>query len=133
MTPVKFCTVINCMDGRIQTPVILYLQKKFLAKAVDNITEPGPARLLAERKSSIVVRTIMERLKISVEQHNSVGIAVVAHHDCAGHPAPRDIQEMHLQQAVQFLREKQPKLPVIGLYVDEKWRVREVVKHDGDK
>ncbi|MHA1252503.1 MAG: carbonic anhydrase, partial [Candidatus Helarchaeota archaeon] len=25
----KFCTVINCMDGRVQIPVINYLRKRF--------------------------------------------------------------------------------------------------------
>ena len=32
----KFCTAVTCMDGRIQLPVIAYLQKRFNAEYVDS-------------------------------------------------------------------------------------------------
>jgi len=37
-----FCTAVNCMDGRVQLPVINYLKERFSANYVDMITEPGP-------------------------------------------------------------------------------------------
>ena len=38
----SFCTAINCMDGRVQLPVIRFLQERFKVDYVDVISEPGP-------------------------------------------------------------------------------------------
>ena len=43
-----FFTAINCMDGRVQLPVIKYVQEKFDILFVDMITEPGPILYLSE-------------------------------------------------------------------------------------
>ena len=45
----RFCTAINCMDGRVQPPVIRHLQGRFNAE-VGSITGPGPDLLLAKRR-----------------------------------------------------------------------------------
>jgi len=42
----SFYTAINCMDGRVQLPVITYLQKRFGVEHVDSITAAGPNRLV---------------------------------------------------------------------------------------
>ena len=75
------------MDDRVQLPVIKYLQKRFDAEFVDSITEPGPNFILSEQRDSVSIQSILERLRISIERHKSIGIAVVGHHDCAGNPA----------------------------------------------
>ena len=121
-----FCTAINCMDGRVQLPVIRYLQQRFGVDYVDTITEPGPNRILAERTNSALVQSILARLNISVEKHGSRGIAVVGHHDCAGNPASREEQVQHLAQAVEFLRGQYANMEIIGLWVNERWQVEEV-------
>jgi carbonic anhydrase len=121
-----FCTVINCMDGRVQLPVLRYLQKRFQVEYVDSITEPGPNRILAEGSPSALVDSILARLRISLEKHHSVGIAVVGHHDCAGNPAPEARQREHLHKAVEFLRGCHPDTEVLGLWVDENWEVHEL-------
>ncbi len=121
-----FCTAINCMDGRVQLPVIRYLQQRFGVDYVDTITEPGPNRILAERTNSALVQSILARLNISVEKHGSRGIAVVGHHDCAGNPAFREEQVQHLAQAVEFLRGQYANMEIIGLWVNERWQVEEV-------
>lgn len=123
----SFCTVINCMDGRVQLPVIQYLQQRFGVAYVDAVTAAGPNVELAERPDARVARALLRRLDISVERHGSVGVAVVGHHDCAGNPTPREVQEDHLRRAVALVREHAGDLPVIGLWVDEQWRVHEVV------
>ncbi|RMI03503.1 MAG: hypothetical protein D6681_09820 [Calditrichaeota bacterium] len=124
----RFCTVINCMDGRVQLPVMEYLQRRFDALYVDSITEAGPNRILAEQQDA--VESILERLKISVNKHHSVGIAVVGHHDCAGNPAPKEQQEVHIRRAVRFLKERFEGIQVIGLWVDENWKVQEIAPED---
>lgn len=122
----SFCTVINCMDGRVQLPVIAHLQKKFGAAYVDSITEPGPNRILAEEPDGSLAESILMRLKISIEAHNSVGIAVVGHAQCAGNPTPHVAQTEHTQKAIRFLREKYVGMPIVGLWVDENWEVHEL-------
>ena len=42
-----FFTVINCMDGRVQLPVINYLKQKFNVEFIDTITEVGPNKIIA--------------------------------------------------------------------------------------
>ncbi len=37
----KFVTAINCMDGRVQIPVIEYLKNNYGINYVDMITAPG--------------------------------------------------------------------------------------------
>ena len=69
-----FCTAINCMDGRVQLPVIKFLMEEMKADYVDNITEPGPIKILAERGER--VSAIRDRVDISVKKHGSRYIAV---------------------------------------------------------
>ena len=121
----RFCTVINCMDGRVQLPVIRYMQKRFNAEYVDSITEPGPNLILAEQKNHVLIQSILERLKVSIENHNSVGIAVVGHHDCAGNPALQDDQIEQIQKSIHFLRKKYENIVMIGLWIDENWEIKD--------
>jgi hypothetical protein len=127
----RFCTVINCMDGRTQLPVIGYLQKRFNVEYVDSITEAGPNLILAEKKPSVLVQAILERVRISVEKHESVGIAIVGHYDCAGNPSQYDEQVGHVGKSVKFLRSRYGSTRVIGLWVDSNWKVQEIVS-EGD-
>ena len=121
-----FCTAINCMDGRTQLPVIKYLQKRFNVEHVDSINEPGPNLILTEEKDTALIRSIFDRLKISIENHNSVGVAIVGHHDCAGNPAPKEEQIEQVRKAIQTVRKEYERIEIIGLWVDENWEVREV-------
>lgn len=120
----QFYTVVNCMDGRVQLPVIDYIKNKFDVEFVDSVTEAGPNRMLAEGDAR--VDGILARVNISVEKHDSAGIAIAGHHDCAGNPAPKETQLRHIEAAARFMRARHPGLPVVGLWVDENWRVNEV-------
>jgi copper homeostasis protein CutC len=115
------------MDGRIQLPVIKYLQKRFNAEYVDSITEAGVSRILAEGKNTASIQSILKKLKISIEKHNSVGIAVVAHHDCAGNPALKNVKIIHIKKAIQLIRQQCKNMEIIGLWVDENWKAQEVI------
>jgi hypothetical protein len=121
----SFCTAINCMDGRVQAPVAAYLRRRFRARYVDVVSEPGPNGILASGKRRDLVRSIFDRVRISVGRHCSKGIAVVGHHDCAGNPVNEARQIEDLEKAVARVRAAFPALPVIGLWVDSRWRVEE--------
>ncbi|MEE9542513.1 MAG: carbonic anhydrase [Thermodesulfobacteriota bacterium] len=123
----RFCTVVNCIDGRVQLPVIKYLQKRFNVEYVDSVTEAGPSLTLSEGKDSASIQTILKRLKISIESHNSVGVAIAGHYGCAGNPASQADKIIHIQKATQFVRQHYKNIEIIGLYVDKEWKVHEVI------
>ncbi|MFP4028421.1 MAG: carbonic anhydrase [Candidatus Brocadiia bacterium] len=122
----EFCTAINCMDGRVQLPVIRYLQKRFSVPHVDSITEPGPNLILAEQKDLTLVHSIIERASISVEKHKSVGIALAGHYDCAGNPAGKIAQIEHIEKGVTYLQSEFDNAEVTGLWVGASWEVQEI-------
>lgn len=122
----KFCTVVNCMDGRVQLPVIGYMKKRFNSDYVDSVTEKGPNLVLSEQVAGETAGSILGKVKLSVEVHGSVGIAVAGHYDCAGNPAPESRQAAQIKEAARFLKSRHPNLEVIGLWVDENWKVTEV-------
>ena len=122
----SFCTVINCMDGRVQLPVIRYLQERFGTTYVDSITEPGPVRILASGDNAAQVDAILDRVRISMDQHKSIGIAVVGHHDCTGNPTPHRRQLVQIEDSIRLLRGHYPDAPVLGLWVDHDGEVHEI-------
>jgi carbonic anhydrase len=122
----KFCTAITCIDGRIQLPVIKYLQQHFNVKYVDLITEAGPNLILSKQTDFYLVESILNKLKISVEKHKSVGVAVVGHYDCAGNSAKKEDQIQHIEESIGLIRQQYKKLEIIGLWVDKNWNVNEV-------
>ncbi|NOX55357.1 MAG: hypothetical protein GXP27_13155 [Planctomycetes bacterium] len=122
----SFCTAINCMDGRVQQPVWRYLRRRFHVRYVDMITEPGPCAVLSERVNRTVLERILDRCVISIELHRSVGLAIVGHYDCAGNPVPEPMQKEQIERAAQFLHDQWPELPTVGLWIDHRWKVREL-------
>ena len=116
------------MDGRVQLPVIKYLQKRFNVDYVDAITEAGPNLILSEGKNIDSIQGILRRLEISVKKHNSVGIGIVGHHDCAGNPTSQDIQIAQIQKTIKLLRRQYENIDIIGLWVDKNWEVHEVAE-----
>ena len=121
-----FCTAITCMDGRTHLPVIKYLRRHFSAEYVDLITEAGPNAILSAQSNVSLVESILARIHTSVSEHDSVGIAVVGHHDCAGNPVSKAEQLAQVKDSVNFLRPYYQKLELIGLWVDENWELSEV-------
>ncbi|MFP4168211.1 MAG: carbonic anhydrase [Desulfonatronovibrionaceae bacterium] len=123
----RFCTAINCMDGRVQLPVIEYLGRRFRADYVDMITEPGPCLILAGQSPAGTLDSILARVNISVDRHASVGLAVAGHFDCAGNPETEKVQTEQIRQAVRFLRTRYSHLQIIGLWVGQGWQAEEIV------
>ena len=122
----KFGTAINCMDGRVQIPVIEWIKKKYSVDFVDMITEPGPVRLLSDAREDTQIRSIKERVEISVKKHFSTIIAIVAHYDCAGNPVVKEEQLRQLDAAIKKVRSWGFGVETVGLWVDDKWQVEEL-------
>lgn len=122
----SFCSVVNCMDGRVQEPVLKFVSRRFGTPYPDVITEPGPNGILARDDDEILSASIINRLKISIEKHDSKHIAVVCHHDCLGNPGPKDMQIEHTRLAVSRLKKLFLNAEIIGLWVDENRQVHEL-------
>src|SRR5664279_55162 len=88
----KFVTAINCMDGRVQEPVIAWMKNEYTAQFVDLITEAGPNRVLSANSDQGAIGSIKSRIEISVKNHGSNVIAIVGHYECAGNPNGKEIQ-----------------------------------------
>ncbi len=123
-----FATAINCMDGRVQMPVSEYIRDKYAIDYVDMITEPGPNKILSNNTNKPLIKSIERRVTISVEVHNSKLIAIVGHYDCAGNPADKETQLSHIFASINTIKSWKFKVQVIGLWVDENWRVTTIVK-----
>ena len=121
-----FATAINCMDGRVQVPVMEFLKKKYGVDYVDMITEPGQDGILATNKDQTIIDSIKKRVGISTEKHGSRYIAVVGHHDCAGNPVDKNTHMEHIRSAIKTVKSWGIKAEVIGLWVDAEWKVSEV-------
>lgn len=126
----SFCTAINCMDGRIQLPVNTYLRDRLGVDYVDTVTEPGPVQFLANAPECDVTRSILRRVNVSIDKHGSTYVAIIAHADCAGNPAPKEQQIIQLSVAVDFLAKRYPNVRTLGLWVNEQLSVSETAaKH----
>ncbi|MBU1486884.1 hypothetical protein KKH56_02380 [bacterium] len=125
MSVTEFCTAINCIDGRVQIPVIKYIKNKYQVDYVDTITLPGPDKVLAENKDKSALHSIKKCVEISINLHGSRLIAISGHHECAGNPAGRETQLKQMRSAIKTVESWGFGVKVIGLWVDEKMEVRE--------
>lgn len=127
MSEKRFVTAINCMDGRVQDCVNRWIKNLYRADYVDVITAPGPVKILAAGEPEFMLTSIKRCLAVSAEKHRSPAVAIVAHHDCAGNPLPKEEQVGQLLLAGEKIRESFPGLRVHLLWVNEDWQVEEII------
>ena len=120
----EFGTVLNCMDGRTQRKVADFLLPRFGVRHLDTITTAGTVRHLAIDTDT--TPSLLANLAVSVDQHGSRHIAVVAHHDCAGNPVAERQQRQEVEIAVERLGGLYPDTEVIGLWIGSNWIVERV-------
>jgi hypothetical protein len=118
----NFGTVLNCIDGRTQIPVIEWMKANFCLDYVDSITEPGMDGVLSHGNSKDIGR-IKDKVIISINAHNSRTLAVVGHYDCAANPVSVDEHIRDIAVSVNIVKSWLLPLMVVGLWVDESWKV----------
>ncbi len=118
----KFVTVINCMDGRTQEPIIKWAKEKFDVDYVDMINEPGPDKILISGDEKLIEYTF-KKIQISVEKHGSKRLVVVGHHDCAGNPVSKEKHLEQIKKSVKLAKDRLKNIDVMGIYVNENWEV----------
>lgn len=120
-----FATAINCIDGRVQTPVSDWIRERFGVQYVDMITEPGVVRIMSLGPLS-TVGSIKQKVMISVKGHHSNVIAIVGHCDCLANPIPKDEHLDYIKQSVERVASWGLSVRILGLWVNERWQVEVV-------
>lgn len=118
----SYAAAINCIDGRIQLPVINWIKDRFGVDYVDNITDAGPNRTLSQHLEPYIT-DIKHNLTISVKGHGSKIVTLSGHHDCVRNPVSRDLQIRQVMEGVETLRSWDLPVRILGLYVNENWEV----------
>jgi hypothetical protein len=122
----KFGTAINCMDGRVQLPLINWMKETYGLDYVDMITEPGPDKIVAAGGSG-QLDSIKSRIAISVQRHGSAVIVVAAHHDCAGNPVTEEEHMAQIEKAVEVIKSFSfPVSQIAGVWIGSDWKVTPV-------
>ncbi len=122
----KFGTAINCIDGRTQEPVIIFMKQKYNIDGVDMVTFPGVDGMMSSRENSDKIDLIRREVSISIEKHHSRIIAVIGHFDCAGNPGDKYHHYAHIRKAVHEVFSWNFDVQVAGYYVNDKLQIEEV-------
>ncbi len=125
--PTRFATCLNCIDGRVQLPVIQWVVKGYPVEYVDLITEPGIDGIMAGHVAEVRQR-ILRKLDVSVRAHGSKHIFVVGHHDCAANLVSDEEHLRDINTAAGYISENLPHLNVVGLWVSSGLQVMRVVE-----
>jgi len=115
------------MDGRVQDAVKNYIKTNYQVDWVDQVTEPGPIKILAENINTSVIENIKKRVDISVNHHGSKVIAIVGHCDCAGNPVGKEEQILQLKKSEEVVKLFGFDAEIALLYVEGDWQTVEKV------
>jgi len=113
-------TCLNCMDGRVQLPVLNWIRENYSVDFVDVITAAGMDGLLVSKKN---IDHIVSSISTSINVNGSTRIFVVGHHDCRGNPVDEKTHHEHIMLSVKRLKGHWPKMEIIGLWVNSRWLV----------
>ena len=126
-----FVTAINCMDGRVQEPVVPWMKRHFHADFVDMATEPGPDRVMTAG-ASWDVRAVRNRVEMSVNMHGSEVVAVAAHYDCTGYPVSKEEHLSALRKCVDVVASWHLPVRAVALWIDDCGQVEVVYGSPSD-
>lgn len=115
----RFGTALNCIDGRVQIPVINWIKENFNLDYIDLITEPGMDKVLAQGNFCNISR-LRDKVNISINAHKSKVIVIVGHYDCAANQVGIKEHYKQIEEATEIVRNwNLPVKTVVGLWVDE--------------
>lgn len=126
----SFATVINCIDGRVQFPVLEWMKDKTGVDYVDSVTAPGVDKVLSEGNME-EIEAIRQKVLVSTGGHHSRTVAVVGHFDCAANPGPKEQHIKQINACVEVLRGWGLPVRIMGLWVGDTWEV-EIVFDSGE-
>ena len=120
-----YCTLINCIDGRVQGPASEYVLREYGCDYIDTVTEAGPVRMFADGRGE-AADSVFRLVEVSLSEHGSRCVAIAAHADCAANRISDEEQQAQVRKAAAVLSERYPGVRVVGLWIDAGNSVREV-------
>lgn len=129
-----FATALNCIDGRAQAAVESWMRENIGVDHIDQISEPGVDRLLADGDTSIM-GPIRSKVGLSVQQNESQVVVIVGHDNYADAPeSVRDISgygcvHTHrgdIHRAINRVASWKIPAHILGIRLDEQWKVEVV-------
>ena len=114
-------TCLNCMDGRVQLPVITWIKANYPVDFVDVITEAGMDGVLAKQED---IAEILRSIRVSVNINKSTRLFVVGHDDCRGNSVDESRHREEIKDAVKRLKPLWPAQEIVGLWVNGQWQVQ---------
>ena len=118
-------TCLNCMDGRVQLPVLYWIKENYRVDFVDVITETGMDGVLSNQKD---LSEILRSITISIDVNKSTRLFVVGHYDCRGNPVEESVHRQEIVKSVKRLKGYWPNFEIIGLWVNKMWQVEIISK-----
>ena len=118
-------TCLNCMDGRVQLPVLQWIKENYHVDFVDVITEAGMDGVLSKQED---IREVLRSIATSVDVNKSTRLFVVGHYDCRGNLVEEDVHRQQISNAVNRLKDHWPDHEIVGLWVNKTWQVEVVSK-----
>lgn len=122
----KFATCLNCVDGRVQLPVIQWIKKNYAVDYVDMITEAGMDGFIADKNSDI--QRISRTVDVSLKRSKTNTIFIAGHCECLGNPVDDETHKRQICMAAQRLKELRPACQVKGLWISNEWLVEQIVE-----
>ncbi len=122
----RYTTVISCRDEGPQDPVVKWIKGNYHVDAVDMIAEPQAIHSLATDPESPCAKSIQKRTEESRRRHGSDLVAVVAHEDCKGTVATKEIQIHYLNAASDLIYTWGYPIDIIRLYVNTQGTVSQL-------
>ena len=114
----SFGTAVNCMDGRVQSPVADWVKINYGVQYVDMVTEAGPDGILAHGPAHLVEH-IRQRVLVSTGPHESRVVIVAGHSGCAGNAVPDEQHRADVQAAMRTLAAWRLPVQIVGLFANE--------------
>lgn len=128
----SFFTNVGCMDGRVQKAVDRYASLVFGAEYADTITKTGLDGIFSrENIDPEIFESVKQMVLVSVDKHNSLGILVHGHEECAGNPVDEEQHKKDIKKSVEKIKEmiSEKNVQVRGVYVrlNPRVKIEEVV------
>jgi hypothetical protein len=118
----KFVTCLNCIDGRVQLPVIKWIMENYGVEYVDMITTPGMDGILSDE--NINIEDIQKKVKVSKEGHSTSFIYIIGHHNCLANPVTSEVHKEQIIKSVYRIKKLNSTCNVIGLWVDGRSKIQ---------
>ena len=115
----KFATAINCIDGRVQTPVAEFIKKNYGVEFVDMITTPGPDKVLSKCEDVYEIQSLKNKVLFSYQNRDSKLIFIACHYRCLGNPCSERTHLIQLTKAIKNIRKWCAEAKVYGVRINK--------------